>query len=349
MNNTKENESVMRDLIQSIRQYGAEFKHSKRIFLLFGIPIFAYFLFKQFTTPKQYVAKASFMLNESGSDNSGIASILGQFGIATPGQQVSLQKIIEIAKTRILSEKVFLKKISLNGKEDFLGNHFISNLEENGEWVKSSFFKNSDPLKLIRFSTDDQSKFSPLESSALKKLHLLFLKRLETVFNEKTGIMELTTIVSNEDLSFALCDNLFKELSHYYIDKTVERQQITYDKLKFKVDSLRELIFRKDYTLAHLKDSYRNVWTNQDVVPQTQTDRDVRTLSLIYAEALKNLEIASFTLQNQTPFIQELDLPIKPLEVRKQNLAVNLLKALAFTLLISMIFIMIRKIIRDNI
>ena len=83
-------------------------------------------------------------------------------------------------------------------------------------------------------------------------------------------------------------------------------------------------------------------------MPQTQIDRDVRMLNVIYAEALKNQEIASFTLQNQTPFIQSLDLPLKPLEQKKENLFVNLAKIFFLTLLLGSVFIIFRKIIRDN-
>lgn len=348
MNQRIEQDSVLRELIYTVRQYGAEIGKSKKVFLVFALPIFAFILYRQITTPEQYVARSSFMLNESGGDNSGISAILGQFGIATPGQNVSLQKIIEIAKTRILSEKVFLSKANVNGAEDYLGNHLISSLDKVGEWIPSSWFKKDNPLKTFRFTHAELSKFTPLEAVALKKLHFTFLKKLESSFNEKTGIMELATVIPDQDLSYALSNKLYEELSRFYIDKTIERQQETYDKLKHKVDSIRGLMNRKDYSLANLKDSYRNTWTYQDVVPQAQTDRDVRTLNIIYAEALKNLEIASFTLQNQTPFIQALDLPIKPLEVRKQNLVMNLFKALAYTLLLSGIFIMLRKLIRDN-
>ena len=68
----------------------------------------------------------------------------------------------------------------------------------------------------------------------------------------------------------------------------------------------------------------------------------------MYGEALKNLEFAPFTLQTQTPFIQALDLPIIPLEVKKEKFLYNLGKAIAIALLMSISFIILRKIIRDN-
>ncbi|MEO6189671.1 MAG: hypothetical protein ABIO44_04150 [Saprospiraceae bacterium] len=348
MMNQVNQDSVLRELIQSFKDYKNEFKASKKVMLWIALPVFAYFIYKHLTTPPQYSAKAIFMLNDSGGDNSGIASILGQFGIATPGQQVNLQKITEIAKTRNLAEKVFLSKATINTKEDFIGNHFIEILDHYGQWVNSNFISQKNELASFRFTQADISKFSTIENIALKKLHLLFLSRLETSFNDKSGIMQLTTTVADQDLSYHLCQKLFDVLSEFYIEKTVEKQRETYEGLRHKVDSIRGLLHGKDFALANFKDSYRNTYLVQDIVPQVQIDRDVRMLSLIYGEAVKNMEISSFALQNQTPFIQALDLPLMPLELRKQNILENLIKAIAYTFLLGFIFIILRKIIRDN-
>ncbi len=348
MTNSAEQDSLLRDMISNVKEITGEMSKGRIIFLIVGVLVFGYFIFKKLITPTEYVSRSSFMLNESGGDNTGISAILGQFGIATPGQNVSLQKIIEIAKTRIISEKVFLAKEIVNGKEDYLGNHIIQVLNNTNEWSKSELFMNSDLLRNFQFTHKDLSKFSDIENTALKKLHSIFLKKLETSFNEKTGIMELTTIFADHELSYVLGKKLFDELSLFYVNKTTERQQETYNKLKFKVDSIKNLMNRKDYTLAHLKDGYRNTWTFEDVVPQNQTDRDVRMLNLVYSEAIKNLEIASFTLQNQTPFIQALDLPLKPLEKRRLTWTLTILKSIGLTLLFAGSFILLRKVIREN-
>lgn len=348
MTKATEQDSLLRDMFSSVKSIAVEMSKARMIFLIVGVFVFSFFFYKKLTTPVEYISRSSFMLNESGGDNTGISAILGQFGIATPGQSVSLQKIIEIAKTRIISEKVFLAKETVNGKEDFLGNHIIQVLDRHNGWSDNGLINSSDPLKTFRFTQSELSKFSDIENMALKKLHSIFLKKLETSFNEKTGIMELSTIYADQDLSYVLGNKLFDELSQFYVKKTTERQQETYNKLKAKVDSIRNLMNRKDYTLANLKDGFRNTWTFEDVVPQAQTDRDVRMLSLVYSEAIKNLEIASFTLQNQTPFIQALDLPIKPLEKRRISWSLTILKSLGLTFLLAGLYILLRKLIREN-
>lgn len=340
-------DSVIRDLISAWRDYRAEFKRSVIVFLVIGIPVSGYFIYHQLTTPPKFVARASFMLNENGAESSGLATILGQFGFSSPGQQMSLQKIVEIARTRILAEKVFMTQATVNEKKDLLANHLISQLKASGDWTVQRPWLQKDLLQDFRFDSLKEGQ-EILWQSAVKKLHQQLLKMLETYYNEKTGIMELSVGTESQDLSYALCHQLYAQLSSFYVDKAVQKQKETYEKIKFKVDSLRALIQSRDYALAGFRDSYRNTWTSTDAVPQTQIDRDVRMLNVIYAEALKNQEIASFTLQNQTPFIQSLDLPLKPLEQKKEKLFVNLAKIIFLTLLLGSVFIIFRKIIRDN-
>ncbi|MBK9631307.1 MAG: hypothetical protein IPO62_09620 [Saprospiraceae bacterium] len=141
---------------------------------------------------------------------------------------------------------------------------------------------------------------------------------MSTHLNEKTGIMEVGFLISNEELAIQYIHLLYAELSEFYINKSIEKQEVTYQKLQNKVDSLRSVIFRKDYSLADVKDSYRNTYLNQDGVPATQIDRDIKMLSIIYGEALKNMELASFNLQNKTPFIQVLDMPVSPLDTKSK-------------------------------
>ncbi|MFN8332231.1 MAG: hypothetical protein U0T81_13620 [Saprospiraceae bacterium] len=106
-----------------------------------------------------------------------------------------------------------------------------------------------DPLQDFLFDSVKEGQVL-LRQSAVKKLHLQLLKRLETYYNEKTGIMELSVATESQDLSYELCHQLYAQLSSFYVDKAVQKQKETYEKIKFKVDSLRALIQSRDYALA---------------------------------------------------------------------------------------------------
>ena len=50
-----------------------------------------------------------------------------------------------------------------------------------------------------------------------------------------------------------------------------------------------------------------------------RTRRDVEMLNLMYAEVLKNMEIAKFNLESQTPMLQLVDVPTYPLTMVKAS------------------------------
>jgi uncharacterized protein involved in exopolysaccharide biosynthesis len=71
--------------------------------------------------------------------------------------------------------------------------------------------------------------------------------------------------------------------------------------------------------------------------------------SLMFAEALKNLEMADFSLKNSLPFIQLIDAPIAPLSSEKTPYTKNLIIGAILGMLIAIGFIVSRKIYRDAI
>lgn len=103
-------EFSLKDWINSMKGYGFEIKRNIKIILLVMIPFIAYYLYKTFSSPVQYIARATFMLNESEGGQSGLASILGQFGLNAPGQQVSLQKLLRLPKQERLLNPFFFRK-----------------------------------------------------------------------------------------------------------------------------------------------------------------------------------------------------------------------------------------------
>lgn len=338
----------LRDLFRLLREYYAEMRQRKWVFLIFFVLVGGYYLGRWFWIKPQFVATTSFMLNDAESSNLGFSAILGQIGFPSGGQRLNLHKILEIAKTRRIGESVYFTRTRIGDREDLMGNHLIEALRSEGKWFSNPFWKTRDSMQDFRLPSEAGVKDSLPVKLALKELHSNLIRKMVTFFNEKTGIMEITIRLPDEELAIAYSRMLYEQLSEFYIDKAIEKQQDTYQKLQSKVDSLRNIIFKKDYSLAEIRDSYRNLYLNQDAVPQQQIDRDIKMLSIIYGEALKNLELASFNLQNKTPFIQYLDLPTAPLDVKREKLGVNLILALLVSCVAGAVWVVLGKIIRDN-
>ena len=116
------------------------------------------------------------MINDDeGGSLAGLAGMLGQFGFGMGGGESNLDKILELSKARIITQKALFEKEEIDGQNDYLANHLISALTQEKKWVNKSFFSfgNKDELNLTDFSFTHDSfpAFSLLENKALKKLH----------------------------------------------------------------------------------------------------------------------------------------------------------------------------------
>ena len=335
-NKFDDNYLTIKDIILVVQDYWAAVKRNwKWIAICIGI-FLAYFLYKAFTAKPQFHAEISFMVNEDELGGGGVSSILGQFsGLLGGGDKLNFQKILEIARTRKIAEKVLFKSYDFDGKNDFIANHFIDILNASDKWApKKWYVRQENILKTFHFKHKNLDSFSRIENLALRQIHMNLLSILTTEFKEKTAMMKLKVSSESEMLSYELCRSIFEEMSNFYIDKSIEKQEETYKNLQAKADSLKAIMTRSEYGLANLKDSYRSTWLNQQDVPKTLLDRDIKTTALIYAEVVKNLELASFSLQNRTPYIQPVDEPIIPLLVTKPEWYKEMFKAIALGLLI---------------
>jgi len=300
---------------------------------------------------KEYEAEVSFMLNEEVGSLPGLSSALGSFGgLLGSGDQINLYKILDLARSRRIAEKLLFEKTKLSeeGPEDYLANHLIQELEQQGVWATKRFYQPDHPLKGFRFQSAEVAGFSRLENMALQHVHQALNGMLYTRLSDKTNLMYLTVNGTQEALTHRLCLRLYEELSHYYIDQTVEKQLGTYQGLSRKTDSLKTLMDQKQYSLAGLRDHYRGSWLLTEDVPKTILDQEIRVLQLVYAEAMKNKEVASFALVHKTPFIQSIDLPILPLKSKQLSWPRALMGGVLFGLVGACLFVCMRKYLRDH-
>ncbi|MCY7330579.1 MAG: hypothetical protein LH618_18655, partial [Saprospiraceae bacterium] len=63
--------------------------------------------------------------------------------------------------------------------------------------------------------------------------------------------------------------------------------------------------------------------------------------------ALKNAEFAEFALKSSTPFLSLIDVPIPPIKPEPRGRAKALIFGLVIGLVLSSLFVIVRKIVRD--
>lgn len=361
----EEDEITLKELILKIKEFITEVWDAKWLIPVFILPVLAYMSYKALKTTPTYEAPLTFMINEDeGGSLGGIAGLLGQFGLGGGGggSEYNLDKILELMKSHKITQNVLLKKVNIHGQSDYLANHVINNLDTLGQWYPVSFYKRPftdmekvEAVRSFRFTSDTLSFNNILENRIIKAVYSQLVGSpadrskaiLSSGYEENTAIMNITSRAFDEELSLALTDGFFEELSEYYIDKSIEKQKATFDLVRFKHDSLLTELRTVEYRLADFNDRNRNVISQKESIEQVRLRNSIIYLSAGLAKAKENMEIADFALQTKTPFIQVIDRPFMPLSRSKPSLFRTFVMATFLGAFLAIGFIVARKIYRD--
>ncbi|MDX1685935.1 MAG: hypothetical protein R3275_11920 [Saprospiraceae bacterium] len=338
-------EITLKDVILAVREHALEVNRSRRLLLVFILLGIAFYLYRHIATPVTYTAECTLMINEK-EQNIGFSNILGQFGLGD-GKEFNLKKIAELAKTRAMTEAVMFQTVPLDKDSVLLANYFISALESVDEWVDDDLFSGPGELKGFQFNSRHPERFERLENRALQNMNRRMNKRLESDIDDMTGILKFKFTSPDEILSYEVLTRLYESLGEYYTSKSIEKQEATYRTIEMKCDSLAGVLSNKEYALASLRDTRRRQWLNVEQTEEDQLYREIKMLSIMYGEALKNKEMAAFSLANVKPFIQAIDQPIYPLQRNQTIWWRNLLLGLIVGTAIGIVVIVMRKIWRD--
>ncbi len=348
-----EDEASLRDLVIKFREYALESIRYWYIPALFAILVLGYQLYKYYTYEPVYPATITFSVDEDeGGGASGLSSVLGQFGLAgVRPTRYNLDKILELSKSRRVVQQTLFVKITIDGKEDFLANHLLQiyglNIDHSGK------SKNEPPFY---FTNDSLPVFSLKENEELLMLYNFVIgppdqpkkALLSAKYNEDTNIMSLSASTTNETLSLELAKHMFESLSNYYVNKAIEKQVKTFRIVREKRDSVLTVLKSVEYQLASFKDTHKNLLMKTDQVNELRLQRELTALAAMYAEVLKNTEVADFALRNKTPFIQVIDSPILPIAPVLLSLLRQLLIGLILGGAIGIALVTGRKFFKEN-
>jgi uncharacterized protein involved in exopolysaccharide biosynthesis len=81
----------------------------------------------------------------------------------------------------------------------------------------------------------------------------------------------------------------------------------------------------------------------QGKIEVQRSRRDIEMIGLMYSEVIKNLEVAKFSLDNQTPVFQLIDSPTYPLKIEKLGKLISLILGSILFLLLTLVYLLIRK------
>lgn len=306
--------------------------------------------------PITYTAKTTFVVEDakSGGGLSGLASLAGQFGVDVGGGGggglIAGDNILLYFKSESLAREVLLSPWDSTGKQSIADRYSQTHgLQE--KWAENKKIGN------VSFPVDlHANKYSRLQDSLLQVIindHILKKQFSINKIDKKAGFILLSVTMQDEALAKVYCDKLVDIAVKRYVALKTERQQKTVDKLQARVDSISNLLNRKTSASAALQTAAATMDVNplyrtNTAVATELTTRDKTMLATVYGEVVKNLELAKFTLSQETPVIQKVDVSTYPLEALKSS---RLFFTLVFFIIGTVIAILIaigRKLLREQ-
>jgi hypothetical protein len=283
---------------------------------------------------------------DEGGNSSGLTGILGQFGLGSVRPtRYNLDKIMALSKSRRVIQNTLFATVNVAGKDDYLANHILEEYEfDKQESGSSSFRFTHDSIPI--FTREENEKMIAVYGFIIGPPEEPKKALVKADYDEDSNIMSLETKTTDETLSIELSRKLFESLSNYYVSKAIEKQLNTYTVVAFKRDSVLAALKTAEYQLAHFRDTHRGLLMRTDQLTELRLQREIAALTAMYAEVLKNTEVADFSLKNKTPFIQVIDEPIAPIEPIRMSLLRKLAIGLIIGGAIGVAYVIARKLIR---
>lgn len=279
----------------------------------------------------RYKATSTFVLEEK-SPTAGMAGIASQFGIdlgslsgGTTGF-FSGENISDIIKSSGVIQQVLLSDAL--DRQNTLADLY---LESAGLRTKRGW---NGRLTNFRFKTSSAASSRELFDTTLlvitKQIREKDLQVEKT--NRKGSIYSVSFTTDNPALAAEMTQRLVAITAKLYVDIKTKNLTANIAKMEYKADSLRKL-FGAKVSQAY---SYQTVDANeaytQNRIAADVSAGDKTVLFGLYAEVMKNLEVSRLMLVNQTPVIQVLDDPERPL----QDIRLPLIKKLFYAVLLSL-------------
>ena len=309
----KDEEISLGELIYKIRET-LGYLVRKWIIILIAVFIgaaigFAYALFK----PVKYESRISFVVEDSKSAGGSLATIAGQFGFDiggnTGGGVFSGDNILLFLKSESLCRETLLTNY------DSAGNEILADKYAEGNKLKEEWAKNIGPINFARYK---DGNFPRLEDSLIQVMTKAILtKDLEVGKpDKKATFIEVKVTMRDELLSKYFGERLVKIATDHYVESKIKLKALNVAKLQRRADSLGTLLNNRTYSAAATQQSLVDANPGLRMAPVTAeiTTRDKTIIATIFAEVVKNLEIAKVALNQETPTIQMVDQSTLPLK-----------------------------------
>jgi hypothetical protein len=282
-------------------------------------------LYSLFSSVK-YESKLSFVVEDSKAAMGGIAAIAGQLGFDIGGNAgggiFSGDNILLFLTSESLCRETLLSGYDSAGKE-ILADKYA---EANG--LKAKWEKN-EKIGRIQFSRYKDGNFPRLEDSLIQIITKKIIKKDLSVGkpDKKATFISVTVTMRDELLSKYFSERLVKIATDHYVESKTKIKSLNVAKLQRRADSLGALLVNMSYSSAATQQELVDLNPALKIVPVSGeiSTRSKAMIATIFAEVVKNLEIAKVTLNQETPTIHLVDRSSLPLREKKADTGISII------------------------
>lgn len=300
----------------------------------------------------KYKSHLSFLINENESSPVNLSSLAGLAGLGAMNTGgVNEDKLMFLTTSRYIIGSSLLKTVATpDGKKEVIGNQFIRVYRLNKIFAKDTLFNHFKGFyhTSIDSLNSAENKATDIIVKLITDAKLLKIegKKKTGLVSQNAGIVTIDFTCPDETLAKVFVDELYEVLSTHYINKTIQRHLRNYQLISHRADSLKWILTDKENIGASVYDQNLNVARMKARVKLERTRKDLEMLNLMYGEVLKNLEIAKFNLENQTPVLQLVDTPTFPLPIEVASKIVYTIVGIIALTLAGYCFLLVRHFIR---
>lgn len=338
----KENEVSTIEVINDIKDFINELQSKWTIItisaVLFSLAGFVY----TYLSKPVFKAKTTMMLETSskGSSMSGALALANKFGFMSGGgnAEINEDKLIEIIPSVTILKNALFEKVTIDHNNDYLGNHFIDIFGFTQKW------KEDDPDSLSGFRfTNAPDKMTLLEKRIFSIVYNKIIEHNLSRRKSESGIVSIVINSKSEAFSIFLNRKLIESLTNFYVDRITEKGRTNLKIIQKRVDSIAVKLEYSENELAKWKDANFQLVKAQGMMEEMNLRRKVEVNNSIYIEGIKQLEIAKFTLLQDTPFLQIIDSPTFPLKPIKTSPIKGLIVGFMVGIILSGGYVFVRK------
>lgn len=350
-------ELSIKDILIFVQETIKLFLSKWKMVILLGVVFGVIYTLLALSKPVYFSEKLTFMMDEkSGNDIPGLDIIGNLFGGGKGGDD-NIGKILELFESKKIIHNMLFQKMTMNGNTDFVANQMLSfyTVDKLADGYKKYGILQGWPDQL-RSQKDFRFKHASIDSFTNNEnlfLRLLFDKingnvnygiptLLTSDLDAESGIMTIHMKSMNEDITIGVLENVYEQLSQFFIDRTIEKQLKTFNIVKEKRDSILGELKVKEYALADFKDRNRNLVTVKGYLDQLRLERDVTILNVMYAEVIKQLELTDFSLRNKTPIVQTIDVPRRPIFPNTPSLSKSFIIGAFIGAVLALLFVFLK-------